>query len=537
MTASPLSLTLSGRMAAASPPDARLRRRWIPSFASLVFGACLVIAVLSGSRLMSDDGDAARHLVVGKHIIETGTIPATNIFSHTLSDRLFIAHEWLAEVLSAASYEQLGLAGPVLLHGAAIALAFAVLYSHLRARGHSVLLALAIVTLAGLATRVHWLARPHAFSFLGVASTALLLDGWYSGRFTARTLWLLVPGLCLWANLHGGFLYGLATIGAYVTADLLRLVTADRALAHGAYHRLRQLLPAALVGALSTALHPNGPNLWLHVADYFSSDLIVSVTTEFRSPDFHQAAIKPFLAILLILFGGIAVSRHRPAAHHVFLLLGMTTLALQSARHIAPFALLTAPLVAAVLCDLSLRINADSALGRIAAGAGIWFARRNDAYARIDSRAAFLPGALLSVATLVGVALATRDQTPLGVRFDPSLQPVEASRYLVASAPPGYGFNEQHWGGFLLHALGPGSRVFIDGEVSARTEDLVADYLTIAALRPGWQNALSRHNVDWVIFSTSTPLVSHLRELPDWRVLHEDSTATVLARVTPGSPR
>src|SRR5206468_1702875 len=99
--------------------------------------------------------------------------------------------------------------------------------------------------LALLASSLHWLARPHLFTFLGTAIFVAILDGWYSGRFSARRLWLLPLAMVVWANLHGGFLIGFALCLIYGIADLLRAAGAETSAA-ATHQRLRQLLPAVM---------------------------------------------------------------------------------------------------------------------------------------------------------------------------------------------------------------------------------------------------------------------------------------------------
>ena len=72
--------------------------------------------------------------------------------------------------------------------------------------GHAVFPVVIFVTMYCLAPRL--LARPHVFSLLGSTLLLLILADYERGR--KRFFWLLPPLLCLWAQLHGGFLVGLA---------------------------------------------------------------------------------------------------------------------------------------------------------------------------------------------------------------------------------------------------------------------------------------------------------------------------------------
>src|SRR5205823_1511934 len=119
---------------------------------------------------------------------------------------------------SALSYRLADLGGVAAFHGAVIGLAFAILYKQLVARGNGALLAAALTVLALAVSSFHWLARPHVFTFLGTAVFATVFDGWFTGRLGRRALWMLVPAMMLWANLHGGFVVGLGLWGIYFAA-------------------------------------------------------------------------------------------------------------------------------------------------------------------------------------------------------------------------------------------------------------------------------------------------------------------------------
>jgi len=63
--------------------------------------------------------------------------------------------------------------------------------------------------------------------------------------------------------------------------------------------------------------------------------------------------------------------------------------------------------------------------------------------------------------------------------------PVGAIEYLREHPVPGPMLNEHSWGGYLIRALGPGHKVFIDGREDAyEPAGVFADYLDITRLKP-----------------------------------------------------
>jgi hypothetical protein len=503
----------------------------VPSGADGAFLACLLGLLAGGSARLSEDGDAARHLTVGELILRSG-IPGHDVFSHTMAGRPFVPYEWLAEVASAAAYRVAGLGGTLLLHGAVVALAFAVLFSHLRTRGHAVPLALGVAMLAASASSVHWLARPHVFTFLGVAAAGALLDGWYAGRLSKRWLWLLPPALALWANTHGGFLVGLLLIGVYAAADSVRWLAAAPPAAAAARGRLRTLTLPAAAALFAVCLNPTGPALLRHVVSYFGNTALVNWTEEYRSPDFHFLGTRPFLIMLLLALIGVGWSRRRLALHEGLLLAGTAAGALFSVRNVPLFAILVAPALAAQLAAVPFDAVATGPLGRWLPPVRDWWADVCETWAELDSQARghLLPAAAFAALALLAGAQHRAGAPPLGARFDPERLPVAATAYLQTRPPAGNGFNRMAWGGYLLHTLWPAQRVFIDGQTDFYGEALFEEYLLVDQLLPGWEAVLDRYDVAWVLYNTDSQLVHRLEVTPGWRVAYRDDLATVLIR-------
>ena len=127
-------------------------------------------------------------------------------------------------------------------------------------------------------------------------------------------------------------------------------------------------------------------------------------------------------------------------------------------------------------------------------------------------------------------AQAQAGEPPLGVEFDPVLQPVQAVEHLKKEQPLGRGFADIDWGGYLLYQLWPIDRVFIDGQTDFYGEDLALDYIKIRNLGEGWQALLDGYGIRWVLFRTDSPLARELALKQGWRVDYQDVTATVLMR-------
>ena len=253
--------------------------------------------------------------------------------------------------------------------------------------------------------------------------------------------------MILWVNLHGGFSTGLALIGIYLGADVLRVMGAGATAAGDAMRRLRVLAPILVATAVATLLNPVGLGLYEYISRHLSARLVMDRTSEFMSPDFHQRPFLWFLALLIAAALVAAWSQRRLHLQEGMLLASFAALALYSRRHIPLFAIVVAPVVASQLSALALP---EDGIFRRVAGLRDYLVRRNTAMGELE---ATLRGHLLPVAATIGlVAMAAvqlrSDVTPLGVSFDPTLQPVQAVEYLKGRQPLGPGFNQLEWGGY-----------------------------------------------------------------------------------------
>ena len=198
-----------------------MARYSIPRLRDILFISLLTVVFLFGPRTFNLDGDLGRHITIGNYIIENLTVPRTDIFSHTMIGQVLTPHEWLAQVLFALAHCILGLPGVVLLTALIIASTFTIVFYESQARSKSPIISLGITILAAAASSLHWLARPHVFTFIFLAVWSLLLE--HVRREKYVPLWVFGLLMLIWANTHGAFVAGFVTWGAYLGGELFEV--------------------------------------------------------------------------------------------------------------------------------------------------------------------------------------------------------------------------------------------------------------------------------------------------------------------------
>ena len=69
----------------------------LPQPRDILFIGVFFSMVFGGPRLFTNDGDLGRHITIGNYILDTGTIPTRDIFSHTMAGERLVPHEWRAQ--------------------------------------------------------------------------------------------------------------------------------------------------------------------------------------------------------------------------------------------------------------------------------------------------------------------------------------------------------------------------------------------------------------------------------------------------------
>jgi hypothetical protein len=220
----------------------------------------------------------------------------------------------LAQLVFHGLYALLGDRGLLLAQTIAVAGAFALLWRD--ARRHALpaatALILIVVLVAGLPSFT--IARVQLFSLVLFPVLLLLLRG--EAARPSRRVWLLLPLVALWSNLHGGVLTGVFVAVAYLLVKRLRQAPAETLL-------LLLGLPLAL--CLTPAL-AHTPHYYLAVLHNAAAARGVGM--------WAPLGLAPFdllLAAGALLLGGLAL-RSRPQAWEWVALVGLACLTLHTAR-------------------------------------------------------------------------------------------------------------------------------------------------------------------------------------------------------------
>lgn len=194
--------------------------------------------------------DLGRHILTGKIILETHTVPKTNLFSYTYPDFPFINHHWGSEVIFALIEQIFGLQSLLFLTVIIVLAAFALLVRFIYQKNPIPITIASLLFLPILFERTD--VRPEIFSFLFLSIFIVVLYT-YRTRFT-RWIFVLPFIELLWINMHIYFFVGIVLAGLFLIDHLIK----NRK--HHNHQYTGILVVVFFASLLSTLLNPNGLN-------------------------------------------------------------------------------------------------------------------------------------------------------------------------------------------------------------------------------------------------------------------------------------
>lgn len=501
----------------------------------------LFIALFTMAARVPVDTDTWWHLRSGQLIVETGSIPRTDPFSFTKAGAPWIDQSWLAQVLLYEVSRWAGVPGLALLVAALVTLAFAFIYR--QCEGDRFLRAFALI-LAAVVSSVIWAARPQMLSFALTAVVGYVLyrykracllpppcpsppappsTGSRGGRWLGL-LWL-PPIFLLWANLHAGYAAGFILIGCYLIGEVANRLLEQRDVPALPWPAIGRLAGVAALSVLVIPLNPNGAQMLLYPFKTVNIGVLQDFIQEWASPDFHELFQQPFIWLLLAVIVALGLSRRAADITDLLVVGVFAYMGLLAGRNVALFALVAAPVVVRY-GDAALRELRRERLARL----GILRPRPMPRLTPALQVANWL--IVLLIIAAAGAKIWMALQPAVVEQALVTTVPLRAAEYLHEQRPAGPMFNSYNWGGFLIWALYPDYRVFVDGRTDLYDDAFLRDYLKVVTARPGWEAVLGRYGVNLIVVERDSVLATFLESgaSAGWRLMYSDDQAAVFVR-------
>ena len=486
--------------------------------------AVLLLAVFQFSE-NTVDLDLWGHLVYGQHMLHSGAIPKTDIYSWTAQGQPWINHEWIAEIILAIFYTAWGGPGILLLKMVVGLAAFAVC---LRLGAQSLswparFVAWAFAALAVVEISYGFAARPQIFTALFLSLELQWLQQIHSGQ----RLWLLaLPGLFLaWINTHGGVLAGFGLLGLAAGATTLqslwnptwgrsgRTVAAETAVGQ-TWRTVLVLWLAVIVSGLAMLCNPWGAGLirWLIGSVLWPRPQIA----EWNPPPLNGEHAAFFIVLALAVFSW-AFTRRKRAWWELAVCAAFAYLGLRAVRNTPLFCLVALALVPPHLASAVARFRQH-------------FEHLEDLGRRADFQK-FATGLLALISVGIGVATFTlHKEHPLTMEVPRSEYPTGAVDFLREHQLHGRMLTFFDWGEMVIFEL-PGCPPSMDGRLdTCYSRALIDAHWKFYNGEPFDGNVLDVDQADLALLPANLAGTAALAQRPGWTVIYHDDLAAILVR-------
>ena len=510
-------------------PRAKPLTIFLPALGGWFFLLMLAIMLFVRPTMLLWDGASCRHVLNGLYFFDKHVIPASNYVSALFPHEPAYVRCFGGDLLSATAYRLWQLNGVVLVAALALALALTWSYQLGRARGLGPVLGMLALVVTSLSTSLHWSARCHVFSY-----PTLMILFWLTFMASMKPLARLAATaavMCVWANLHGSFVIGIALLSLKFIGDLLGAGwkgTGGGATRQGVVWSLATLL----VSAAASLVNPTGLALIADTARYLAHPMTVMKGQEWRALDFSVglpawAFLLTFLAVMSLW----VVAAKKPAPAEFLFFLGLFLAGVHSMRIIPYFALIAMPVAGAQWRSWRTAVEEEAEAGGPVRRSAVRFFALEHRLERVEQEN--IAACLMRVAVAAVMAAVFVCLPQLRVAdFDPESLPVRAVDVIEKRGLTGLGFSYDNWGGYLYWRLG--RPVFLDDWADSYPPPFLAEYVATMMAQPGWESVLDKYKVEFVLIPRSTLLGAALAPAPGWQLIYSDKVGELFVRRAAG---
>lgn len=469
------------------------------------------------------DPDFFWHLKTGQWILQHQALPSIDPFSlappaaDDLRASFLLTSYWFSQTIYAALYALGGWWGIALLRVALVGVMATLFFSRCDLRQPAKVSLLLLVGVQILET--YPLERPQVFSFVFFAVLLVLLERYREQREgennTVVFAALVAVVMLVWANMHGGFFVGQATLLLFLVMEGVKFF--HPALSPLEKRRYGGLGLIVLAGLTASFFNPNPLNsfkILFNIGD--TNTFLFTTNIEYYSSlrilrEYSDYTIVLNWLMMALVVGSMLTSGRRQDIVWPVLLAGTAFMGCQHVRYM-PFFLIAA------LFYLG-KCRYEGAVGTFfktflvvsALMAAIWFSR--------DEARNFSPF--------------IRGQWGVDQSF-----PVSAADFAVQNKLPGPVYNTYLWGGYLVWRLGPERKIYCDGRVldPSRYWEYLSSTIGSQGATPYWKEIFRKNGIQTAIVQTKedtgqmSSLAASINRDSDWTLVFAQDNAAVFVR-------
>ena len=503
-----------------------------------------VVCFLTFLKVDLWDYDFWWHIATGRYIVETGSLPDKDPFSYTSTleenknqfperEDFILKQYWLSQIFFYFIYEHTGVKGIIFLRSLLLTLTLVVVFWRLLKWSVSFPVSfIFLFTLFSLLTNATG-ERPVLFTILFTGIVFFILENFRDNR--DKKIFLLIPLMLLWANMHGGFIVGVIIITVYIFGEGVKKV-----IGRSKYTKKESVLfyAAAVLALLASFANPMG---WRALTIAFSPKYkpFTQGIQEYASPFFlYTEKIVPvnyWYIFMAVLFPIVLIVRNKKIdGIHIVLLSGFFIMSVSAIRFIEYYIIIAAMILGresdVMIRGLLRKRFSSNAHEKILAGLTVF--------------------ALFSL-LLFAFGVYKSKQFTFDIAKGYSV-PVKAVDFIEENHLSGNMLNDYGYGGYLTWRLYPKYKTFIDSRglnIAVMTEfqwitgtvgyeNFSGEVDSSITKIPLWERLADHYDINFMllsifdIFTQIPPVIFQLVESDKWVPIYCDYISVIFVRNT-----
>ncbi len=509
-------------------------------FNYLLVAAFAVFLCLFTTFKITGDDDVFWHLATGKYVLDTKSVPSTDVFGYMTYGQEWMPFEWGWDILTYGIYNIGGFEAISILR---TILLFAVFWIYFYIfRKFKVSYTVIFFSLFALSFAIidRLTPRPHLMTYLFFALLLLIIIQYrYFNRNNYKILYF-IPGIFLiWANMHMGIIAGAFLLGIFVLSEI---ITYFKPLSLGTKevrplekNELIRLIIIFGVSLLVMLINPNGFATYVYAYEHTKMKMLQTVNEWFSpfSERYGKGMATTFYKVLLFLGLLVLVDAFRKKdIFRALLYIGFALYSVRAMRFTVDYVLILFIFIVLAINSFIVSLKSQSVKDFIEKkpllkiGLILLFIYT---YSPILNNSIYLN--FLQYYRITG----------FGINSD--FIPVQLFDFMKANNVQNIGervFNHFGTGGFFIWNF-PDKKNFIDSR--NLNDDIFFKYNDLISKRPGFEKKLDEYGIDYAIYlapdlvrmpeEMQSTIISYFCTSPNWKLIFWDDKSFLWVRNLP----
>jgi len=477
-------------------------------FPRKTFNILIVLLVYSSViyffSFITADPDLWGHIMFGKEIWTSETIPSVDIYSYTAFGAEWINHEWLSEVLMWLLFNTFGSPGLLIgkmIIGLITVTAISIISYN---RKNKFLIYSIVFVISVFIMSPGFMTRPQLATFLFTSIFFLVIHLYLERRI--NLLWTLPIIMVIWVNSHGGFIIGAGILAIVAVFEFISCFLKKMDSSH-----LRGLILWTLIAEASVLINPYGFDLLVFLYKTLTLSRSISEWDSVSLFDLSYIRLKIFSICVILSF---FINRNKNRYWEIGIIIIAMLFAFLHQRHTPVFAILAAPFLAEKISRIAetvkLNVKVTSLSHQVVLCIAIAFIIGYQLFATINKHV----------------------KTEFNIIVDPNVYPVRAMRFLKVNDIKGNLLVPFDWGEYAVWKLYPDNKVSIDGRFdTVYPADVINDHFNGAKSEDGWNYLMNKYPTD-IILAKRDPFSQRMMTFPskDWIYVYSDNISVIFLK-------